>query len=524
MIELRSSPFLPGRWAQLASAVGLAPRAPAIVALSGGADSVFLLHVMARAAERPPVVAVHVDHGLRGAESNGDADFCRDLCARLGVPILCRSITLDVHAAGLEARARVARYRALSQAAEITGVETIVTGHHADDELETLILRWLRGSELAGLAGLRARTELSASTAAAGTTSERAALNATSRPLTVVRPLVSMRREEVRELLRQHGLAWREDGSNASPVFARNRVRNVLLPKLAELGGDGAVENLHAFVRAVEELEDRLAHQTGPLAWSAPRFVHACHGPDAGRRSGTLARERLTELATPLRRRALWRLVCEGTGRPPSKSLVERVLADLSRGALRRHALPGGYSLTLRRRKIDLEPPRRPAPAEPARTHAARALESELFPHVARDVQRSTAFELSLPGCVALGDGRYIRADIVDVPPGAEPPRSPLSVELDADDIAGEIRPGRMPMLAVRFPRPGDRFRPLGGPGEKRLCRFLADAGVPRDARAHVPLVFWNRELVWVAGIRPCEPRRVRRETRRRLVLGLEVD
>src|SRR5258706_3870862 len=131
---------LGARWADLARGAGLDPEAPALVALSGGADSVFLLHCAARAPERPRIVAVHVDHGLRGAESDADAQFCRELCARLMVPFVLRRIELDPDPAGLEARARVARYALLTEEARKARIGTILTGHHADDALETPLL------------------------------------------------------------------------------------------------------------------------------------------------------------------------------------------------------------------------------------------------------------------------------------------------------------------------------------------------------------------------------------------------
>ena len=121
------------RWTQLARSVGLEPKAGVVLALSGGADSVYLLHVLAAAREAPLLAAVHVDHGLRGAESARDLAFCRDLCARLQVRFVARSITLDPSPSGLEARAREARYAVLAQEALRMRARTIVTGHHADD-------------------------------------------------------------------------------------------------------------------------------------------------------------------------------------------------------------------------------------------------------------------------------------------------------------------------------------------------------------------------------------------------------
>jgi tRNA(Ile)-lysidine synthase len=125
-----------------------------------------------------------------------------------------------------------------------------------------------------------------------------------------------------------------------------------------------------------------------------------------------------------------------------------------------------------------------------------------------------------VPGSVVLPDGRRIVAERVEVDPRADVTRVATEVELDARALDGP--------LAVRFPAPGDRFRALGAPGSKRLVRFLADRGVPREERAHVPLVVvvapasrGADEIVWVAGIAPCEAHRVKSDTTSRLRLAL---
>ena len=132
------------RWGRLALAAGISASGPVLVALSGGADSVLLLRLAAASRARARVFALHVDHGLRGAASDADARFCTELCRELGVPLRVVRADLDPAAPGLEARARRARYRALADEAARLGVETIVTGHHADDSLETLLQRWTR--------------------------------------------------------------------------------------------------------------------------------------------------------------------------------------------------------------------------------------------------------------------------------------------------------------------------------------------------------------------------------------------
>ena len=184
---------------------GLLAGARVLVLLSGGRDSVCLLDLAARLADE--VSALHVDYGLRDS-SRTDADHCAALCARLGVP-------LSVHrpsppgGGNLQAWARDVRYR---EAERLAGEESLVAaGHTASDQVETVLYR------LAASPG------------------RRALLGMAAREGRLVRPLLEVTREETAAHCAERGLPWREDPSNASPAFARNRVRHELLPALRGL-------------------------------------------------------------------------------------------------------------------------------------------------------------------------------------------------------------------------------------------------------------------------------------------------
>lgn len=517
-----------GRWSQLARAAGLSPTEPIVLALSGGADSVFLLHVLAQAQPRPRILAVHVDHGLRGEESDGDAAFCARQCAKLSIPFARRRIELDGAASNLEARAREARYRALADEARGAGLRTLVTGHHEDDALETLLQRWMRGTDLPGLAGLRTRSVLGAGK---------------DSPIQVVRPLRSMRREEVRRLLRDRGLEWREDSSNADTRFTRNRVRGGLIPEIERACGSAGVEGLRDFAGAVERLEEELAGRTAHLSWDTPRHAAAVRSTQDPP-SGTIERKHLQGLAAPLQRRALWRLLSEGTGHPPSRALLTQLEEDLAEEQTTRRSLPGGWTLNLRRDDLLLVPPSPEAgPRDNPNPTDQRAAPIAPLEPIAQDRSRSTVsgrtratdraqqtaqeatlpapdgsplgtpLRLELPGRVRLPDGRELEASLEPVGP-----QEPISQEATLAELDGE---GIVGPLQVRWVRPGDRFHPLGGPGSRPVGRFLRDAGIPAAERARVPVVLLGDEVIWIAGVRPCEGRRVRPATTSRLRLRL---
>ncbi len=505
------------RWSHLARAAGIDPSERILLALSGGADSVLLLHLLADATPRPNVRAIHVDHGLRGAESDADARFCENLCRALGVPFSRCAVELDADGPSLEARAREARYTALAAEARRTRHTTIVTGHHSDDALETLLWRWTRGTTLAGLRGARASTPLPRAFQRD---------DAEDAPeLRLVRPLLPLRRAEVRRLLADRGLSWREDSSNTDPKHTRSRIRHGVLPWVERTCGADGLENLRAFGEAVERLEDSLAGATAHLAWAPAPYAAASRAGAAADLGGVVARAELMAVATPLRRRALWRLLTEGTGASPGRSLLDHVLLDLASGRCTRHTLPGDWVLILRSDVLHLVPSRRdpgallyttddeqellpfaPSPADLAR---ARRGEPSAAPTLRAPVRRP----LPIPGILTLPDGRRISAERIRVSPDTPAPRAALEVELDAE--------GMPPVLHVRFAERGDRFHALGAPGSKPLLRFLADRGVPREDRRSVPVVAAGDEIVWVVGIEPGERHRIRPRTRERLRLAL---
>ena len=187
----------------------LPPNAKILVAVSGGADSLALLLALRQA--HLDVVAGHVNHGLRGAESDGDEQFVRELCQRENIASDVRRVQCKNSG---EDAARQARYAALIEMAQAHDCALIATGHTADDVLETIFINWLRGASVAGLAGIPPRREL-------------------ENGLLLVRPLLNATRDQTREFCRANDWQWREDSSNASELYTRNRVR-LLLPQLAD--------------------------------------------------------------------------------------------------------------------------------------------------------------------------------------------------------------------------------------------------------------------------------------------------
>jgi tRNA(Ile)-lysidine synthase len=174
--------------------------------VSGGADSVFLLHALHELGVANAVL--HINHGLRGGESDGDETFVRELAHRFGLPI--HVLHSPVTSGNVEQEARRARYDFFAQHIALGTCEAIATGHTLDDQAETVLYRFLRGAGTAGLSGIRPATGSG-----------------------IIRPLLGLRRDEIRRSLTGRNLTWREDASNQNLEFQRNRIRLQHLPELS---------------------------------------------------------------------------------------------------------------------------------------------------------------------------------------------------------------------------------------------------------------------------------------------------
>lgn len=190
-----------------------------LAGVSGGADSVCLAHWLAAQRRKGRIGALtlaHFHHGLRGRAADRDADFVRALAERLGAEFHLESLpVLEAAAerrAGLEDAGRSLRYAALARLARSGGFSKVALGHHSNDNAETVLLHLLRGTKAKGLAGIPPRRALPGS------------------PAALVRPLLTLTREETRAYCREFGLRWREDASNRDEAFTRNWVRRRLIP------------------------------------------------------------------------------------------------------------------------------------------------------------------------------------------------------------------------------------------------------------------------------------------------------
>lgn len=229
-----------------------APEGLTLVALSGGADSVALLHLLLEAGAR--VEALHCNFRLRGEESDRDERFASDLCARLGVPLAVRRFDTRAEAArrgiSIEMAARDLRYAWFEQERQARQARWIAVAHHRDDQAETVLLHLLRGTGLRGLAGMRRENGH------------------------ILRPLLDFSRQELLDYLRTKGEAHVEDSTNAERDALRNRIRLDVMPLLRDINPKAVEHIAQTAARVASALEP--APEGGHTAHTLHEWLHPC--------------------------------------------------------------------------------------------------------------------------------------------------------------------------------------------------------------------------------------------------------
>jgi len=423
-----------------------------LVAVSGGPDSVALLHLLAgwRQELGLELAVGHFDHGLR-RESQEEAAWVAGLAEQLKLPFhpgrgavkeLARTSRLS-----LQMAARKLRLGFLREVCVVHGYQKLALGHTADDQVELFFLRLLRGAGPGGLKGMWPAT-----------------------PAGAVRPLLAVGKAPLLAWLEEQGIPYLRDPSNLSRAYLRNRVRLDLLPELLRLYNPRLREAVWRGQALLQEDERLLAGETGRLLTQVGRRpAQDFYYLDLGR---------LRALDYPWQLRVLRAAVAKVAGEAELTAAQTAALLDLAWGGK-----SGGL--------ISLGPAR-----------AARA-GPEL--HLFRDLPPSPGGALALPvvpqGNLESPEGwNWTWSSRPHPGPGFTPP-GPQAAALNRERL---IWP-----LEVRYFRAGDRFWPLGAPGPRKLQDFLVDCKIPRWLRPHIPLVVSGGQIVWVAGLRTAEPLKV---------------
>ncbi len=392
-----------------------------VVAVSGGFDSTALLIAMHEL--ELDIVAAHVNHRLRGAESDADEQFVRDLCGRRDIPLHVADGTLDperVKARGIEAAAREVRYAALARIREEVSAAYVATAHQKNDQAETVLMRLMTGSGIAGLRGIHPH-----------------------RADGFLRPLLGVTRAEIEAFLAERDITPRIDRSNEDPRFLRNRVRAFLrdgdaIENLAHVA-EQAREQWPILEKAIDAAEDVEVSDDATIFRSWPEHEWL---------RGALLQRHIRRLDPHARDFDAARI---------ARSEAQRISVTKNLELLRR-----GSAVILRKR---IEP----------------VAEFEFPLHANEDVYLES-----------IRTTLHLRQPTTDH-------RQQFELPAHAD-----LR------FTVRNRRRGDRFQPLGMSQPKKLKDFLIDRKIDAGVRDRIPLLVWNGEIVWVAGVEVSERFKVR--------------
>ena len=400
-----------------------------LIGLSGGADSVALLMTLLPDIRdgRIAAEAVHVNHGLRGTESDDDEKFCRELCEREGVPLTV--YRADLQGKTDEDSARKARYGFFREKYKAFKADGLILAHHADDQAETFLMRLTRG---AGPEGLECMRE-----------------DETVEDIRILRPMLRIRREEIRAALTEDGTGWQEDSTNTDTAYLRNKVRQELIPALEAIS---------------ESAVDKICRTAGMIAADNDVLDAAAEKLLRENAKGSILNAAaITAEPEAVRRRVLrkwWNAegpVLEEHALSAAQTEALTALLDVTKGKIN---LPGGVYAVRTGKHLILRSSEKEEAPEPV-VFSGKEI-------VFGDYRITVGSSEGNPG-----DGKRTQ----------------------------EVPDGFFEGCEIRTRRPGDRIRPFGSTGSRKLQDYLTDRRIGEPFRDQIPLICRGNEVLLVCGV-----------------------
>jgi len=440
------------------------PGEKVLVGLSGGPDSVCLLYLLNSLSKEYglKLFIAHLNHGLRGRESDGDEKFCKELGERLEIPVFSKKIKLSELGGSSENTARKERFKFFLEEACQCGAKKIALAHTADDQAETVLMRIVRGAGVDGLSGIPPTRNMG--------------------DVTIIRPLLSVRKDEILKFLKGKGIEYRTDRTNKESVYFRNKVRNKLLPELEKYN-----PSINDSLRNIGEIS-ALANDF--IGNSALREFKKC--AVVSDRGVRIQADRIGGLH-PIIVREIIRMSAEsvGEGLCLNSAQIEDVVNLLKNTEGTKRVILGKDIFT------------------------AREYNELVF---CRETAKSAGFRLGLP---VPGKTDIPNTEIVvacEVGSRSDPlpyeDRNLFEVGVDCDKIQ---RP-----IVVRSREKGDKMRPIGLKGTKKLQDIFVDLKIPEKDRDKIPIFVSRDEIFWIPGYRIGERFKVDRDTKRVLLITVK--
>jgi len=452
----------------------ISPEETVVVGVSGGADSVCLLHVLAKWQKGQGIKlhVAHLNHQLRGVESEADAKYVSNLAGSLGIPITIERQDVAAYRIernfSIEEAARELRYAFLARVAREVGANRIAIGHTRDDQVETILMHILRGAGINGLCGLAPCSPVAYASKEMSLPTSHLSSRAKRSNLLAIRPLLDITREETTSYCQEHQLDPRIDSSNRSPSFFRNRLRLQLLPLLRQYNpsvdqallrlADIAKEDNAFIEQQASKLWDELVRQENNTIY--------------------LDRKQIASLPIALQRQLLRAAVTKlaGDTRDIEATHIEAARSLINKPVGKRISLPHGFTCQGGYDELVI---------------LGEAKQSQLppcpFPPLSGEFPLKVPGKTVFPGwkvMASIGAASLSLPDILS--------QSNLVADFDLQKTGTE--------LSVRQRRSGDRFQPLGMNMPKKLPEFMVDAKIPRSWRGHIPIVCSPQQIIWVVG------------------------
>ncbi len=481
-----------------------------ILAVSGGADSVYLLHRSYPSGES--TLVAHINHGARGRESDEDMRFVEMIGKKKGLPVRVKRVPKkkvnSLAGAAFEERARNLRYSFLKKLKKGSGAVKILLAHTADDQVETVLMRVLEGAGISGLKGIPRKTDDG-----------------------IERPLLDTWREEILEYLHKHKIPYRVDKSNFDTRFERNWIRHVLIPLLEKRYGKSVKKRIFTLGKRFREIDEFL--ENAARRWTRRNLRSDGKGGDVLLSASVAVRARLSRkpyanLPGAVRKKVIHLICFERLGIAPNERLLESMDRLVVSGApSSRLNIGKGATLRCRYDQAMFEMSNKMTPASTGTKKKTGA--GGKSKEIRNKIKKRIPVLMDGPGLYEVwGGGATRKRKGLEIVPfvafaweeKGKTPQGTLkrlaqgerAAVFDADALSAPLR--------IRPLRQGDRIRPFGMDGGKKVKEILIDRKVPRDERWGRPVVCDEKgTILWIPGVVRSATAPVMPETCRTVVL-----